>query len=779
MSKTNQLAISGMSCASCVGRVEKALKGVSGVEEASVNLATEKATLTLKDPTVLADAIAAVEHIGYGVKTQEMDLTIKGMSCASCVGRIEKVLQKLPGVVSSSVNLATESARVRWVGDDVKSADIVEAIKNAGYEAQLKTQSQPVVQKDTDKIFLILSALLTLPLVGPMLVGADMISPMLQLLFATPVQFIFGWRFYKGAYLAIKSKSANMDVLVALGTSAAYFLSLYQMGNHSHHLYFESSAVIITLVMLGKYLEKKAKQQTTEAIRALEKLRPDKATIIENEQEKLVSIDTVRVNDVVLLRPGERVPVDGIIISGTSEIDESMITGESLPVFKDIHDKVTAGSINLSGVVQLRTTAVGKETMLSQIIRMVEEAQVNKAPIQRLVDKISNIFVPVIIGISLITFFSWYFINQDWEYALLQAVAVLVIACPCALGLATPTSIMVGTGAAAKAGVLIKDAEALEVTHSLSLVALDKTGTLTEGKPVVASYSNPEMLEIIYAIQKGSHHPLAEATVRLGNSLKLKAHSVSHSKVIPGKGIEATVGGVNYILANKSILRDLAIFDDTYLDEGLEREGKGESVSYLIHVADKKVLGLISFKDTIKKESFAAIKDLKDLGIKTLMISGDNRGSAEAVARELGLDYVEAEVLPQDKSALVTKYKSKGEKVGMVGDGINDAPALASADVGMAMSTGTDVAMHSAGITLMRGNPLLIVDAIDISRKTYSKIKQNLFWAFIYNVIGIPLAALGYLNPMIAGLAMAMSSVSVVTNSLLLKRWKPLSGRAK
>ncbi len=774
MSETNQLSIVGMSCASCVGRVEKALKNVRGIEEASVNLATEKATFKTSGSEAINEAIQAVEAIGYSVKSDELDFIVKGMSCASCVGRIEKALAHVPGVISSSVNLATESARVKFAQGMISSDDIIKAIKNAGYEVSPKNLPQKKTKGiDKDKIYLLISSLLTLPLVLPMITQGEMFPAWIQMTLATPVQVFFGWRFYKGAYLALKSKSANMDVLVALGTSAAFLISLYQMKGHAHHLYFESSAVIITLVMLGKYLEKKAKLQTTEAIRALEKLRPDQAVIIENGKEKNVSIEMVRVADIVNLKPGERVPVDGIVFEGTSEVDESMLTGESLPVFKQKNDKLTAGSINLSGVIHLKTTAIGQETMLSQIIRMVEEAQVNKAPIQRLVDKISNIFVPAIIGIALMTFVGWYLFSHDWEYALLQAVAVLVIACPCALGLATPTSIMVGTGVAAKAGVLIKDAEALELTHSVTLVALDKTGTLTEGKPEVTHYSNQEMLEIVYSIQRGSHHPLAEATVRLGESIKLKQHPITQNKVVPGKGLEATVDGIPYILGSKSLLRDLMIFDEKYLDEGIEREGKGESVSYLIQMKEKKILGVISFKDKIKKESFTAIKKLKESGIKTLMISGDNRGSAEAVGQELGINFIEAEVLPQDKSQLIVKYKNKGEIVAMVGDGINDAPALASAHVGMAMSTGTDVAMHSAGITLMRGNPLLIVSAINISKKTYSKIKQNLFWAFIYNIIGIPLAAFGYLNPMIAGFAMAMSSVSVVTNSLLLKRWKP------
>lgn len=712
---------------------------------------------------------------------------MKGMTCASCVNRIEKMLKKDEGVIEASVNLATEKARVEINSDVIDTNKVIQIIERAGYEASLAALASKR-DKDSElkreRVIIFLSALLTLPLVLPMLLGPlglhFMPSVWIQLALATPVQFIIGFRFYRSAWGAIKAKSGNMELLVAIGTTAAYFLSTYliwknydHLEHHTPHLYFESSAVIITLILIGKYLETRAKSQTTAAIRALEALRPESANVLKDGVETLTPLTKLALGDVVVIKPGERIPVDGIVIRGTTQVDESLITGESLPVEKKLQDKVVGGSINADGHINIQVSALGSETMLSRIIRMVEDAQAVKAPIQRLVDKVSSYFVPIVLIISLITLFLTGLLRGDWEVAILNAVSVLVIACPCALGLATPTSIMVGTGAAAKAGILIKDAEALEITHSLSTIAFDKTGTLTEGKPVVSKIeslgaSEEKILRIMASIQSGSEHPLAKAVLEEARRRNTQVAAAESIKALPGRGLEGIVNQTKYLIVSKRVLseRNISLLTN-------QREILGETVSYLIEDSTNSVLGYVSFKDKIKESSRETIRFIKSLGLKTLMVTGDNKGSAEIVAKELGIDLVRAEVLPEHKSDVIKELQAKGEIVGMVGDGINDAPALASADVGIAMSTGTDVAMHSAGITLMRGNPLLIPDAISVSRRTYTKIKQNLFWAFIYNVIGIPLAAFGYLNPVLAGAAMAFSSVSVVTNSLLLKRWKP------
>ena len=712
---------------------------------------------------------------------QNISIDIKGMNCASCVGRVEKALIKDDGVISASVNLATEKAQVEFDSKKISSTKILELISNAGYKGSLPTDEK-IDNKEqelkTQKIIILISSLLTLPLALPMILDPlgihFMPSPRVQLLLATPIQFIIGAKFYKSAWSAIKSRTGNMELLVAVGTTAAYALSVYLIYKGSvEHLYFESSAVIITLVLLGKYFESKAKQQTTTAIKALQALRPAVAKVIKNNQEVELPVEKLSLGDIVIVRPGERIPVDGILTQGHTQVDEALITGESLPVDKNISDKVVGGSINGDGLIQIKVTELGAETMLSRIIRMVEDAQSVKAPIQRLVDKVSEYFVPAVLIISLITIIMTAYFQGDWEAAILSGVAVLVIACPCALGLATPTAIMVGTGAAAKAGILIKDAEALEIAHSVTMIAFDKTGTLTEGKPSLSKLipidkTATEILSLLAAIQNGSEHPLAKAVMDEAKNKSINYQEAKNFKALPGRGVEGEVAGKKYILGSKRVLTELNLNDIAH-----DKETLGETVSYLIDVPENKVLALISFKDSIKDSARSTIKELKSLGIKTIMLTGDNQRSADLVAKELGIDFVKAEVLPQHKSDVINEFKGKGEIVGMVGDGINDAPALAAAHVGFAMATGTDVAMHSSGITLMRGNPLLIPDAISISRKTYSKIKQNLFWAFIYNVIGIPLAALGYLSPVVAGAAMALSSVSVVTNSLLLKKWRP------
>ncbi len=723
---------------------------------------------------------------------QDISLDIKGMTCASCVNRIEKVLKKDPGIASAAVNLATEKARVSFDDSILNPTKVIQLIQKAGYEATLSEGTNNANQKSIflkkERFLIILSSLLTLPLVLPMIfepLGFDlMLAPWVQLLLATPVQFFIGARFYKSGLSALKAKTGNMELLVAIGTSAAYGLSIYLLlknlghAHHMPHLYFEGSSVIITLVLFGKYLEAKAKFQTTAAIHALQKLQPQTARVNKDGQEVELPVSELKVKDSVIVKPGERIPVDGKIIRGATQVDESLITGESLPVDKKEDDLVVGGSINGNGLIFVEITALGSETMLARIIRMVEDAQTVKAPIQRLVDKVSAYFVPTVILIALLTIIVTGFISGNWETAIINGVAVLVIACPCALGLATPTSIMVGTGVAAKAGILIKDAEALEIAHSVTLVAFDKTGTLTEGKPTLSTLihfegTEADILKILATIQSGSEHPLAKAVTDKAKEKNVTYEHATSVTAISGKGLEAEVKGVKYFLGSKKLLADLNISDSTISNVASERENFGETVSFLIRESDKKVLGIVTFKDSIKTSSAETIKKLKSLGIKAMMLTGDNKGSALAVAKELGIDIVRAEVLPQEKSSIIQEHKDKGEIVAMVGDGINDAPALATAHVGMAMSTGTDVAMHSSGITLMRGNPLLIPDAISVSRKTYSKIKQNLFWAFIYNVIGIPLAAFGYLSPVIAGAAMAFSSVSVVTNSLLLRTWKP------
>lgn len=704
-----------------------------------------------------------------------IDINIQGMTCASCVSRVEKFIKKGCEVISAEVNLATEKARVVFDTDKTDNSKILDAIAKAGYEASLSEEEK---KSSNDGLLVLFSTLLTLPLALPMLFspfGIDLMPPPLwQLALATPVQFIVGARFYKSAYHALLAKSGNMELLVAIGTSAAYGLSLYHIDQHPHSLYFEASAVVITLVLFGKWLEKKAKAKTTDAIRALQDLRPETANIVKNGEVKNVSLDQVSVADEIVIKAGERIPLDGEIILGESHLDESMLTGESHAVAKSLGDKVFGGSINADGKIHIKVTATGSETVLAKIIRMVEDAQTKKAPIQRLVDKVSHVFVPSVLIIALITLIATFFILGDWETAIIHAVAVLVIACPCALGLATPTTIMVGTGMAAKHGILIKDAESLEIAHSVDTVCFDKTGTLTEGKPKVANFksslSDERFLSIIGALQSTSTHPLAHAVLEYTKGSKYP--SVEQATNVSGKGLKGTIDNIQYFIASKRVLLDYSD-SEGFATEANKFEQLGETVSFLIDVNAKSVLGFITFKDTIKDSAKESVESLKRQNIKSVMITGDNNGAAKSVATELGIDEFHSDVLPEDKSQIVAKLKSDGAVVAMVGDGINDAPALASAHVGIAMSTGTDVAMHTAGITLMRGDPALIAAALSISHATYKKIKQNLFWAFIYNIVGIPLAALGFLSPVIAGAAMALSSVSVISNALHLKTWRP------
>jgi Cu+-exporting ATPase len=709
-------------------------------------------------------------------------LPVEGMTCATCAMRVEKALAKVPGVREAIVNLATEKAAVK-ADAGVKLDAMRAAVEKAGYELGDPQRTEPLRAEAWP---VVVSALLSLPLILPMaalLFGFDLMLPAwLQFALATPVQFWLGARFYRAAWKALKARTGNMDLLVALGTSAAYGLSVYVLltrgSGDMAHLYFEASAVVITLVLLGKWLEARAKRQTTEAIRALNALRPEIARVRRGNVEVEVPIAQVQVGDLVVVRPGERIAVDGVVVEGASEADESLITGESLPVAKHEGDRVTGGAVNSQGLLVVRTTAVGAETMLARIVRLVESAQARKAPIQRLVDRVSEVFVPVVVAIAFVTFVAWGFIGGDWETALLNAVAVLVIACPCALGLATPTAIMAGTGVAARHGILIKDAEALEVAHAVRRVAFDKTGTLTEGKPRLvacepASGERSELLAFAAAVQSGSEHPLARAVIEAAQSEGVGFERATNVQAISGHGVSAQVNGRELRLGSTRWMRELGVDIAALQSRAQQLQGEGNTVSWVADVSESpKLLGLLAFGDTVKPTAARAIASLREQGVDSILLTGDNAGSAASVAKQLGIADFRAEILPAEKAKAVTELKAAGQLVAMVGDGINDAPALAAADVGIAMSTGTDVAMHAAGITLMRGDPSLVADAIDISRRTYSKIRQNLFWAFVYNVIGIPLAAFGLLSPVIAGAAMAFSSVSVVTNALTLRRWK-------
>ena len=785
------LAIEGMSCASCVGRVEKALAAVPGVTQASVNLATEVAKISSDTPIPLATLQAAVEKAGYSVAQREIDLNVAGMTCASCVGRVEKALLKVPGVLAASVNLATESARIKVTGG-LEAGALIAAIDKAGYAATVPAASQasaPAATPNRDGMKVAFAAVLAFPLMLPMLLewaGIHLMLPgWLQFALATPVQFYFGARFYKAGWKAARAGSGNMDLLVALGTSAAYGLSVYQWltaGEMLPHLYFEASAVVITLVLLGKWLESRAKRQTASAIRALQVLRPESARVRRDGVEIDLPVEQVKVGDLVVIRPGERVAVDGVVVEGASQINESLITGESLPVDKHPGDKVTGGAINADGLLLVRTQAVGGETTLSRIIRLVEDAQAAKAPIQHLVDKVSAIFVPVVLVLALLTMLGWWFATGELENAIINAVAVLVIACPCALGLATPTAIMAGTGVAARYGILIKDAEALEVAHAVNTVVFDKTGTLTVGKPALAALhahgiDDGRLLQLAASIQRGSEHSLATAVLDAAAARHIEPLPAAGLSALPGRGLAAHVDGLELKLGSTRLMQELNVDMTPLAAQAMSLENTGNTISWL--ASGTELLGLFAFSDQVKPNAQAAIAHLHSLGIQTVMLTGDNQGSADAVGKLLGIDTVAAKMLPADKTAKIVALKGEGAKVAMVGDGINDAPALAAADVGIAMSTGTDVAMHAAGITLMRGDPALVADAIDISRRTYSKIRQNLFWAFIYNLIGIPLAAFGLLNPMVAGAAMAFSSVSVISNALLLRRWKARSAHTK
>lgn len=705
-------------------------------------------------------------------------LDIEGMSCASCVLRVETALKKVPGVQDAVVNLATETARV----DSAKPLtlrDLEDAVQKAGYKASQHSENQREAslqaKSQRDKRDVILAAIFTLPLVGPMLLEPFrvhvMLPGMIQLILATPVQFWFGAKFYKAAWSAIRSKTGNMDLLVAIGTTAAYLLSVFSFLNSNAvmpELYFESSAIVITLVMFGKWLESRAKYQTSDAIHSLRSLRPEKARVVLNGEEQFVSLDAVKKSQHVKVLAGETIPVDGKIVEGEAHINEALITGESLPSRKSIGQNVIGGAMNLDGVLIIETSVINSKSMLARMIESVENAQTHKAPIQRLVDRVSAVFVPAVLLIALCTLIGWQVTHHDWALSIIHAVSVLVIACPCALGLATPTAIMVGTGRAAKEGILIKDAEILEAAHRTKIVAFDKTGTITEGKPTLTNievFSGDEknLIEIASALQLASEHPLAKAVIQRAKEMKLSPTMAQNVTVIAGMGIKGSVQEQTYILGNQALMEQHNITVDLH-------SISADTHSWLaILSTTPKLVGVLTFSDPIKSSARHAIELLKKHHIESALISGDNAATTERVARAIGIPVFLANVIPEHKAQEIALLKQRGP-VCMVGDGINDAPALATADVSMAMGSGTDIAMQAAGITLLRPDPILVPRAIEISRRTYAKIQQNLFWAFFYNVIGIPLAALGHLSPALAGAAMAFSSVSVVGNSLLLNR---------
>ncbi|HRN60272.1 MAG TPA: heavy metal translocating P-type ATPase [Chiayiivirga sp.] len=723
-----------------------------------------------------------------------LDLGIGGMTCASCVARVERALNKVSGVHDAAVNLATESARITWRGEEDMVPLLRRAVRDAGYEPRAPEAAIDAADASPWAGFapVGIGLLLCAPLVLPMLLmpfGIHWMPPAwVQFLLATPVQFWLGARFYRAGWHALRAGTGNMDLLVAIGTSAAWAMSvwLWLFSPHGEHggLYFESAAVVVTLVLLGKWLEARAKRQSTAAIRALHALRPELAHLIDVDGgETDIPVDELRPGDRLAVRPGERVPADGRVLEGATQVDESMLTGEPLPVGKRVDDRLTGGSINGEGRVVVEVTAAGSESVLANIIRLVEDAQAGKAPVQRLVDKVSAVFVPLVILIGLATFGLWLYLDAGIETAVMRAVAVLVIACPCALGLATPTAIMAGTGVAAKFGILIKDAEALEIAHRVRTVAFDKTGTLTRGRPRLLAFSPaPEVdadaaLALAASLQGGSEHPLARAVIEAARARGLELEAPREVLAVPGRGTQGRVGERPLLLGSLRWMGELGAALDAL---PVPPDARAATLSVLAESgapgAAPRALALLVFGDEPKSEAREAIAQLHAASIRTVMISGDNRAAAEAMARRLGMDpdagEVMAEVLPGDKAESVKRLKAEGHVVAMVGDGVNDAPALAAADVGMAMGSGTDVAMHAAGITLMRGDLRLVAAALDISHRTVAKIRQNLFWAFIYNIIGIPLAALGYLSPVLAGAAMALSSVSVTSNALLLRRWR-------
>ncbi|MDD9795819.1 heavy metal translocating P-type ATPase [Priestia megaterium] len=797
--KEATLQIAGMTCAACSNRIEKGLKKIEGVKEANVNLALERSTIIF-DPSKTSPQVfeEKIEKLGYGVVSEKAEFAITGMTCAACSTRIEKGLNKLEGVTKASVNLALETASVEYSPSQIAPQDITQRVEKLGYGAKLKSEEKEEEQSYREKELskqkgkFWFSLILSVPLLWAMVshftftsfipLPHMLMNPWVQLALATPVQFVVGKQFYVGAFKALRNKSANMDVLVALGTSAAYFYSLYSslksLGSSAHtdQLYYETSAILITLILLGKLFEANAKGRSSEAIKKMMGLQAKTAVVVRDGAEVEIPVEEVQKGEVIFIKPGEKVPVDGEIIEGQSALDESMLTGESVPVDKNVGDKIIGATLNKNGFLKIKATNIGKETALAQIIKVVEEAQGSKAPIQRLADYISGIFVPIVVGIALLTFFVWYIWIAPGEFApaLEKLIAVLVIACPCALGLATPTSIMAGSGRAAEFGILFKGGEHLEATHKIDTILLDKTGTVTNGTPeltdvrIAQGYKENELLQLVASAERLSEHPLAQALVAGIKNKGIEIQDPLSFEAIPGYGVKATVQERELLVGTRKLMNQYKVNIDTALEEmtNLEQEGK----TAMLVALDGKYAGMLAVADTIKATSKEAVSRLKEMGLEVIMITGDNRQTAQAIAMQAGIEHVIAEVLPEGKAEEVKKLQQQGKKVAMVGDGINDAPALALADIGMAIGTGTDVAMEAADITLMRGDLMSIADAIEMSRKTISNIKQNLFWAMGYNTLGIPIAAVGLLAPWVAGAAMAFSSVSVVLNALRLQR---------
>lgn len=789
--KKTTLGITGMTCAACANRIEKNLNKINDVD-ATVNVTTEKATVAYNpESTTIDDLTHSIEKTGYGVLTEKAELDVIGMTCAACSNRIEKVLNRDAGVEHANVNLTTENATIAYNLEMTSIDDLIKKIQKIGYDAKPKqAASEKSSQKEQElkhkRTKLIISAILAAPLLLTMFVhlfGMQIphifMNPWFQFALATPVQFIIGWQFYVGAYKNLRNGSANMDVLVALGTSAAYFYSLYEMikwlslTNYTPHLYFETSAVLITLILFGKYLETRAKTQTTNALSELLNLQAKEARVLRNQEELMIPLNEVVQGDHLIIKPGEKIPVDGKVIKGTTSIDESMLTGESIPIEKVQNDNVIGSTMNKNGSITVEATKVGKDTALASIIKVVEEAQGSKAPIQRLADIISGYFVPIVVGIALLTFIVWITLVQtgQFEPALVAAIAVLVIACPCALGLATPTSIMVGTGKAAENGILFKGGEHIERTHQVNTVVLDKTGTITNGKPVVTDFDGDDkVLQLLASAEKGSEHPLAESIVNYAKKNHIPFLEVAHFEAIPGHGIKATIDGKSLCVGNRKFMieENIAINSAETQLSRFEQDGK----TAMMIAIDSELKGTIAVADTVKASTSEAIQQLHDLDIEVVMLTGDNERTAQAIAKQVGIDTVIAEVLPEEKASKIVELQDQGKTVAMVGDGVNDAPALVQADIGIAIGSGTEVAIEAADVTILGGDLLLIPKAMKASKSTIRNIRQNLFWAFGYNVAGIPIAALGLLAPWVAGAAMALSSVSVVTNALRLKRMK-------
>ncbi|MCO6205176.1 heavy metal translocating P-type ATPase [Staphylococcus epidermidis] len=789
---TLTLDIIGMTCAACSNRIEKKLNRMNHVQ-AKVNLTTEKATIDYEsDDYHLEDFVEQIQSLGYDVAVEQVELNINGMTCAACSNRIEKVLNQTQGVQQATVNLTTEQALIKYYPSATNTEALIKRIQNIGYDAETKTSSKAQSNRKKQELKhkrnkLIISAILSLPLllvmvvhISPISIPSILVNPWVQLILSTPVQFIIGWQFYVGAYKNLRNGSANMDVLVAVGTSAAYFYSIYEMmmwlthQTHHPHLYFETSAILITLILLGKYLEARAKSQTTNALSELLNLQAKEARVIKENKEIMLPLDKVKVGDTLLIKPGEKIPVDGKVTKGDTSIDESMLTGESIPVEKSSGDSVIGSTMNKNGSIMIEATQVGGDTALSHIIKVVEDAQSSKAPIQRLADIISGYFVPIVVSIAVITFIIWIiFVHPgQFEPALVSAISVLVIACPCALGLATPTSIMVGTGRAAENGILFKGGQFVERAHYVDTIVLDKTGTITNGQPVVTDYvGDNDTLQLLASAENASEHPLADAIVTYAKDKGLNLLDNDTFKSIPGHGIKATIHQQQILVGNRKLMNDYNISISNKLNDQLNHyEHLGQTVMMI--AVDNQINGIIAVADTVKNDAKQAIKELRNMNIDVVMLTGDNNRTAQTIAKQVGIEHVIAEVLPEEKAHQISLLQDKGKQVAMVGDGINDAPALVKADIGMAIGTGAEVAIEAADITILGGDLLLVPKAIKASKATIKNIRQNLFWAFGYNVAGIPIAACGLLAPWIAGAAMALSSVSVVMNALRLKKMK-------